>query len=524
MWGLFVLILAMALSAAVIRSMLRLAPHVGLIDHPGEHKQHEHSTPFVGGFGVLAALLLAAGLLLWLMPAQAVAWASLAVCALVMWAVGLADDRWKLGARVRLVIQAALALIMVYGGGVVLTDLGDPFLLGTVTLGVIAVPFTVFGVVGCINALNMVDGIDGLSGTIAAGTLALVSFVTWLTGDPGGHVVAMALLGGVAGFLWFNLRFGSQHRARVFMGDNGSMMLGLMIAWQLVAITQGEDALVPPVVALWMFAVPLIDTLAVMARRVWLGRSPLSPDRNHLHHLLQRAGFRVEHTVAIIGILHFALGLLGLLGAWLGVPEGILLAGFLSVFAAYLLLTARPWRFVPLLRGVHRRLHLTPALNCGVFFGNCSLQHVEEINALVAPELRDNTVFRTRLYEYRSDPVHAGRRYAVVQIQVDDDLAPLSYQGLYMRLLQRVMTPDRDAFVRAYVHRDPSNERRAEQRTPVSDQRRRERRVGLCVLLEESFTYVQDGRIVDQQVKPGAWPGARDKAAAPLDRPVRETH
>ena len=69
MWGLFVLILATALSAAVIRTMLHLAPHVGLIDHPGEHKQHDHSTPYVGGFGVLAALLLVAGLLLWMLPA-----------------------------------------------------------------------------------------------------------------------------------------------------------------------------------------------------------------------------------------------------------------------------------------------------------------------------------------------------------------------------------------------------------------------------------------------------------------------
>jgi len=214
----------------------------------------------------------------------------------------------------------------------------------------------------------------------------------------------------VAGFLWFNLRFGSQHRARVFMGDNGSMMLGLLIAWQLVAITQGDDALVPPVVALWMFAVPLIDTLAVMARRVWLGQSPFSPDRHHLHHLLQRAGFRVEHTVTIIGGLHLALGLFGLLGAWLGVPEGVMLAGFLGLFAVYVRLTARPWRFVPMLRGLHRKLHLTPARNCGVFFGNTTLQHVEQINALVAPELKDNTVFRTRLYEYRGDPEHPGRR------------------------------------------------------------------------------------------------------------------
>lgn len=500
MWGLFVLILATALSAAVIRTMLHLAPHVGLIDHPGEHKQHDHSTPYVGGFGVLAALLSVAGLLLWMLPAQSLAWISLAVCALVMWAVGLADDRWQLSARIRLVIQAGLALVMVYGGGVVLTDLGNPFFLGAVSLGVIAVPFTVFGVVGCINALNMVDGIDGLSGTVAAGTLAQLALVTLGAGDGSGHLIAMALFGGVAGFLWFNLRFGSQHRARVFMGDNGSMMLGLLIAWQLVAITQGDDALVPPVVALWMFAVPLIDTLAVMARRVWLGQSPFSPDRHHLHHLLQRAGFRVEHTVTIIGGLHLALGLFGLLGAWLGVPEGVMLAGFLGLFAVYVRLTARPWRFVPMLRGLHRKLHLTPARNCGVFFGNTTLQHVEQINALVAPELKDNTVFRARLYEYRGDPEHAGRRYAVVQIVVDEDVAPLGYQGLYLRLLKRAVKPGSGAVVRAYVHRDPANDRRAENRTPFHEARRGERRVGLCVQLEESFTYVQDGRIVEQEV------------------------
>ncbi|CAM5353499.1 MraY family glycosyltransferase [Thauera mechernichensis] len=518
MWGLLTLILATALSAAVIRGMLRLAPHVGLIDHPGEHKQHVHSTPFVGGFGVLAALLLAVGMLLWLLPAQSLAWASLAVCALVMWGVGLADDRWKLSARIRLVIQAGLALLMVYGGGIVLVNLGDPLLIGALSLGIIAVPFTVFGVVGCINALNMVDGIDGLSGTVAAGTLALVALVTLGAGDGSGHLLAMALLGGVAGFLWFNLRFGSQHRARVFMGDNGSMMLGLLIAWQLIDITQGEQPLVPPVVALWMFAVPLIDTLAVMARRVWLGKSPFSPDRHHLHHLLQRAGFRVEHTVTIIGGLHLGLGLFGLLGAWLGVPDALMFAGFVAVFALYLRFTARPWRFVPMLRRLHRKLHLTPALNCGVFFGNSSLEHVEQINALVAPELKDNTVFRTRLYEYRGDPEHAGRRYAVVQILVDEDVAPLAYQSLYMRLLQRVMRPDRNAFVRGYVTRDPANERRAEHRTPHADERRGERRVGRCELVEESFTYVQNGRIVDEQVHQRAHPeGHNDNAASAAD-------
>ena len=115
-------------------------------------------------------------------------------------------------------------------------------------------------------------------------------------------------------------------------------------------------------------------------------------------------------------------------------------------------------------------------------------------------ELKDNTVFRTRLYEYRGDPEHAGRRYAVVQIVVDEDVAPLGYQGLYLRLLKRAVKPGSGPIVRAYVHRDPANDRRAENRTPFHEARRGERRVGLCVQLEESFTYVQDGRIVEQEV------------------------
>ena len=120
MQGLIALTLGAALSALVIGAMIGIAPKVGLVDHPGEHKQHEHVTPFVGGFGVLAALLVAVGTLWVIYPGQRTAWLSLVFCGVVMFGVGLADDRWKLSARIRLVIQAGLALVMVFGGGVVL--------------------------------------------------------------------------------------------------------------------------------------------------------------------------------------------------------------------------------------------------------------------------------------------------------------------------------------------------------------------------------------------------------------------
>ncbi len=513
--GLVVLILAAAASAIIIRLMIALAPRVGLVDHPGEHKQHEHVTPFVGGFGVVAALLVAVAALFFYYPAQGTAWLSLLVCGLVMFLVGLADDRWKLSFRIRLVVQAALAFLMVYGGGVSLTSLGDLVFTGDVSLGALAVPFTVFATIGGINAQNMVDGIDGLAGTIAAGTLVLVAVITGLSGSGATHLLAMATLGGVLGFLWFNLRFGTQHRARTFMGDNGSMMLGFIVVWLLITLTQdtgavgngrvegaGQGALISPVAALWLFAIPLVDTLSVMLRRVWLGQSPFTPDRNHLHHLLQRAGFRVENVVTTIGLLHFGLGSVGVLALQWGASEGLMFFAFLCVFAAYLGITARPWRFVPALRAIHRRLNLTPAGNCGVFFGNCKLEHVEQINALVAPQLGEKTAFRTRLYEQTNPDGTPGLRYAVVEILLDDEAAPLSQQVDYLRLIRKAMHPHNGVYIRSYVHRDPFNDRRA--KPSMGDERfekrSRDRRKQKRILLEESFSYVERGRILDQDV------------------------
>ena len=508
MEGLIVLILAAAVSAIVIRLMIALAPRVGLVDLPGEHKQHEHVTPFVGGFGVVAALLVAVVALFVLYPGQGTAWLSLLVCSVVMFLVGLADDRWKLSFRIRLLVQAALAFLMVYGGGVSLTSLGDLVFIGDVSLGTLAVPFTVFATIGGINAQNMVDGIDGLAGTVAAGTLVLVALITGIAGSGATHVLAMATLGGVAGFLWFNLRHGKQHRARTFMGDNGSMMLGFIVVWLLITLTQntgvdqGQGALVSPVAALWLFAIPLVDTLSVMLRRVWMGQSPFTPDRNHLHHLLQRAGFRVEDVVTTIGLLHFGLAGAGVMALQWGASEGLMFIAFLLVFAAYLTLTARPWRFVPALRGIHRRLSLTPAGNCGVFFGNCKLEHVEQINALVAPQLGEKTAFRTRLYEQTNPDGTPGLRYAVVEILLEDEAAPLKQQVDYLRLIRKALHPHSGVFIRSYVHRDPFNDRRA---TPLSgderfEKRSRDRRKQKRLLLEESFTYVHRGRILDQDV------------------------
>ena len=171
-----------------------------------------------------------------------------------------------------------------------------------------------------------------------------------------------ARAGGVAGFLCFNLRYLGWRRARCFMGDNGSMQLGFVFAWLLSDLSQSNESVraITPITTLWLFAVPLIDTLCVMLRRMWMGRSPFHADRNHLHHLFLRAGFRVQDAVLVLALVQFCFGAIGLLGMYAGVDELVMLVAFVVVFAVCFFIVLRPWRLVPLLRSHDLRLDDPP--------------------------------------------------------------------------------------------------------------------------------------------------------------------
>ena len=169
-------------SAAIIRGSMGLAHARGLIDQPGEHKAHKRSTPFVGGSGIYFATLMGLVLLWSLYPQLINHWLALGLGTTVIFITGFIDDLFKLSFRIRLVVQAGVALVMVLWAGVVLNDLGNLWFGMPLTLGLLAIPFTVFATVGGINALNMMDGMDGLAGLLALVTLALLTLLTWLSG------------------------------------------------------------------------------------------------------------------------------------------------------------------------------------------------------------------------------------------------------------------------------------------------------------------------------------------------------
>ncbi|CAG0939178.1 UDP-GlcNAc:undecaprenyl-phosphate/decaprenyl-phosphate GlcNAc-1-phosphate transferase [Gammaproteobacteria bacterium] len=344
--------LGCALTAALIFVLRPVAMSVGLVDVPDARKSHQGPIPLVGGLAIFASVL-AASLVPGLTGLSIAAPEDLSfvVAGLILVGVGLVDDFIELSPASRFLAQALATLAMVYGARVVLADLGAMTPSGAMLeLGLAAMPFTLFATVGVINALNMCDGLDGLSGSQALVSLAGFGLALVLWGPDGNAGLLMVMAGGIVGFLLFNLRLPGRARASIFLGDAGSMFLGFALTWFAISLSQGPDRVIKPAAALWFIMVPVMDAVAMMLRRVVRGRSPFSPDREHLHHIFLLAGFSVNQTVAIMALLGAAGVAVGLLGTWLGVPDLLLAGAFLVAGMLYFWMIMHSWRVMRFLR------------------------------------------------------------------------------------------------------------------------------------------------------------------------------
>ena len=321
---------AFSATAFLIRLLIPVAVHADLVDHPGSRKCHTHPTPLVGGIAMFIAFALAMLTLDTSLPP----FKPFVAAAIVLVLIGVLDDHRDLSTRSRFAAQIVASLIMVSGGGVVLNDLGRLGIGGEIlNLGLLASPFTVFAAVGVINATNMVDGLDGLAASLSLVTVAALMLLAWAGGQESALAVLVILAATALGFLLYNLRL--RGPALVFMGDAGSMFLGFALAWFLVAFSQGDGRLMAPTTALWLFAVPLIDTVSVMIRRLARARSPFSADRAHFHHVLRDLGLSRRQTLVVMVSAALVAAAIGLAGEWAGVSEALMLLGFLTMSGLY---------------------------------------------------------------------------------------------------------------------------------------------------------------------------------------------
>jgi UDP-GlcNAc:undecaprenyl-phosphate GlcNAc-1-phosphate transferase len=310
------------------------AYRTGLVDFPSARKSHGVPVPVVGGIAMV--LTFSAGVLI-LEPAYDPLVALLCVTLFVA-VVGVIDDRRELLASTKLAAQVVAATATAVWGGQVLQGLGDPFGTGAIQLQTFATAFTVFTIVGVMNAMNMLDGLDGLAGGTAIICFLWLGTAALLSGSFVQVDVLLIWLGAVAGFLLFNLRYPVRQRAQVFMGDAGSLVLGLTLAWFCIDLTQQPSGRgLYPISAVWIMALPVMDTLYVLGRRICNRNSPFAPDRRHVHHTLLDMGVRPGWVVFVMFAASAAFGAVGVLGWYWRVPEPTLGYGLLLTFAAYCL-------------------------------------------------------------------------------------------------------------------------------------------------------------------------------------------
>lgn len=325
----FFLLAAFVLAAVATRALFRIALRIGLADQPGGRKQHEGTIPVTGGVAMYIGFSVAA------LATGIVAGQTLAlVCALGLLVVGGAlDDMHDLPPRAKFVAQLIAALLMASWAGVYVTQLGDLLGLGKLNLYNWAIPFSVVCALGVANAINMVDGIDGAAGGVALVATLWLALAAALQGLGTQLLLLLLLASATAGFLAWNLRLPGRPRARAFMGDAGSMMLGFALCWFSIDLSQGEGRTLPPILFVWILAVPLLDMGRVMFVRFLRGESMLEADREHLHHLLLDRGWSVSATALTLAAASVLAGAAGFAAWRLGVPDYAMFYAFLVLVA-----------------------------------------------------------------------------------------------------------------------------------------------------------------------------------------------
>lgn len=320
---------------------LRPVAHaVGLLDRPGGRKVHVGAVPVIGGLCMYLSLLVVLPLVEPPIHGQA---AFLAGGGLLV-AVGAIDDRFDLRSIVRLMAQGAAALILCLGADLLIRDLGDILFIGQIPLGLVALPFTALVAISVINAFNMLDGMDGLAAGVALASLVVVAIASLLFGGGTGLTLAVISIAVVVGFLVVNFPARFNRPVRTFMGDAGSTLLGFIVVWLGLRLAHGAERVISPVTALWIAALPIFDLFISFGRRIRKGQSPLRPDREHFHHILQRAGLADREILLVMVGTAFLVGITGVLAHRAGVHDGVLFLGLIVLGVVQYWTVRRAWR------------------------------------------------------------------------------------------------------------------------------------------------------------------------------------
>ncbi|MAY84633.1 MAG: undecaprenyl-phosphate alpha-N-acetylglucosaminyl 1-phosphate transferase [Flavobacteriales bacterium] len=282
-------------------AFIRVAEVKNLFDEPNEsRKLHRQRTPSMGGIMIFAGTLFS---FLICFPSEDIGYIKFLIPSiLVMFFIGIKDDIIGTAAVKKLIGHLLVAFIMVLMAEIRITSLYGIFEIREIPDWA-SISLSIFTYVVIINSFNLIDGVDGLAGGV--GCIAAVAFGIWFlfAGSTVDAIIAFSLAGALLGFLRYNF-----YPANIFMGDSGSLTVGLILCVLAIRMIEFDPMDVPsemrsiskPIFAMTVLSYPLLDTLRIFLVRMAKGTSPFAADKNHIHHRLLRFGLNHAQTVVII--------------------------------------------------------------------------------------------------------------------------------------------------------------------------------------------------------------------------------
>ncbi len=315
--------------ACLIPFIKKLALHIGAVDIPGGRHIHQKIMPKLGGLAIFFGFLL--GYILFC--TQTPQMISILIGGIIILIFGIFDDIKRLPPSVQFIGQIASACIVVFYGNIVMQDISAYGLY--LNFGVFAPYLTIIFIVALMNCLNFIDGLDGLAGGIATIFFVTISIIISYTGIYNGLDASLSLImiGATLGFLVHNF-----HPAKIFLGNSGSMFLGYMIA--IISLLGFKNVTITSfIIPVLILAIPILDTLFAIIRRLLKGESPTHGDRKHLHHqLLDMTSSQVK-TVLIIYFINILFSFASIVYVTKNAKIGQILYIILLILVLWIILT-----------------------------------------------------------------------------------------------------------------------------------------------------------------------------------------
>jgi len=328
-FGILSFITAFVVAMMIMPPLIRIFYRFKLFDVPDNRKEHLTPIPTMGG--IASVLGMGVACVFWFRFSQDIFTASFFFSVAVLFAIGMMDDLKNLSARYKFAIEIALAFLIA-SIGVRITSFNGLFGINELTSPA-QYTITVLAITGITNAFNLIDGIDGLAGGLGFMSLLILGIFLTLSDDVNNGIIAFAFAGGLLGFLYYNF-----NPAKIFMGDTGSLVLGFVISVLCIKLIQLNNGIhlpmLPhaPIFALSVVLIPVFDTLRVFSLRIWSGRSPFSPDKNHIHHLLINNGWSHGFAAKLLCGAHAVILVLGYFLKDISTTTGLLILFLMMLF------------------------------------------------------------------------------------------------------------------------------------------------------------------------------------------------